>query len=724
MASTTTTREPSSPLSSPTSSPKPRLGEAGPSRLPSVPIDDIEVDDDNSSQTSSTAQLTEPSDDGDDRDEEGGDSGSELTEDGDDGDIILPQPDIHRPTEIIAEESEEEEEELEEQVELPNNSTRRIQSGESSISDDLTPPPSGGTGPPLPLPRTSPVEEPEPMGDDEIAEEVETGEEDADGDVTMRAENGEQGEELDNEVAEESASVTGEEVGDEEEANEENASDVDEADADGREEVNPDDAVRQAEEDAADSPATPVPMRPSHSSHAPPPPPAVIRSLLQLEIKLAKLRDRLYVERMAEAAAEEEMLLNGTHPALQYLHKILAERRERLHEVASRRHHQALAELVRAREADKAHVWTSWTDERDKLHWEEFEQTWSKRRRLAREKNEIETPRIVKPVPRPGDRFTIKGADWITGATLSRLNGDEAAADLAMMENRRIQQSRNASPAVFAQHPQHSQMQYAAPPQPHAHLAYPAQTPSPNYAHRQQPQTQRPPQQQAQAYAPAVNSTASAVPVQPVLSRSGSGGSGGAAHRREGRTVPTSSDMFKRDKEVKSEALETAAPSGTGLGIWARNQDGRSSAAVAGGSGSLEARLTNGLVNGSGTPNGVSPSQIQNHLGLGLGLSVGQTNTKRDEEREKEKEVVVSGKPASQPERRFPNLSEYLGNSNPTPPGNGGTPYGSGGMYGSAAAQKVLSPPKSPGVGVGVGSIIGGSYKSSTNIHDERRRTG
>jgi hypothetical protein len=27
------------------------------------------------------------------------------------------------------------------------------------------------------------------------------------------------------------------------------------------------------------------------------------------------------------------------------------------------------------------------------LHWEEFEQTWSKRRRLAREKNEIETPR-------------------------------------------------------------------------------------------------------------------------------------------------------------------------------------------------------------------------------------------------------------------------------------------------------------------------------------------
>lgn len=30
-----------------------------------------------------------------------------------------------------------------------------------------------------------------------------------------------------------------------------------------------------------------------------------------LEIKLAALRDRLYVERMEEAAKEEEMILNG-----------------------------------------------------------------------------------------------------------------------------------------------------------------------------------------------------------------------------------------------------------------------------------------------------------------------------------------------------------------------------------------------------------------------------
>jgi deoxyxylulose-5-phosphate synthase len=80
-----------------------------------------------------------------------------------------------------------------------------------------------------------------------------------------------------------------------------------------------------------------------------------------LEIKFAALRDRLYIERMEEAAAEEEMIHDGTHPALTYLYKTLAGRREKLHEVASRRHQQTLEELVKAREAEKDAVWTWWT---------------------------------------------------------------------------------------------------------------------------------------------------------------------------------------------------------------------------------------------------------------------------------------------------------------------------------------------------------------------------
>lgn len=36
-----------------------------------------------------------------------------------------------------------------------------------------------------------------------------------------------------------------------------------------------------------------------------------MRALLALEVKFASLRDRLYVERLEEAAREEQMILDG-----------------------------------------------------------------------------------------------------------------------------------------------------------------------------------------------------------------------------------------------------------------------------------------------------------------------------------------------------------------------------------------------------------------------------
>ena len=50
----------------------------------------------------------------------------------------------------------------------------------------------------------------------------------------------------------------------------------------------------------------------AHSSHPPPPSAAAVKALFLLEVKFAALRDRLYIERMEEAAEEEEMLLDGT----------------------------------------------------------------------------------------------------------------------------------------------------------------------------------------------------------------------------------------------------------------------------------------------------------------------------------------------------------------------------------------------------------------------------
>ncbi|EIW67012.1 hypothetical protein M231_07141 [Tremella mesenterica] len=198
----------------------------------------------------------------------------------------------------------------------------------------------------------------------------------------------------------------------------------------------------------------------AHSSHAPPPTPAMMKELLRLEIKLAALRDKLYVERMEETVAEEEMILKGTHPALSQMHDILSHRRQRLHQVSVVKRRAVLSELEKMRETDRNMTWTWWTIERDQLHWNEFEQTWSKRRRLQREKNEIDTVHLSRPVPRPGDP-SRRSLDWAAGPIPSSLTTEEALADLHLMEARRTAgPSRVTSPAVFAPASNHSQQSY------------------------------------------------------------------------------------------------------------------------------------------------------------------------------------------------------------------------------------------------------------------------
>lgn len=66
------------------------------------------------------------------------------------------------------------------------------------------------------------------------------------------------------------------------------------------------------------------------------------------------------------------------------------------------------------------------------MHWEEFEQTWSKRRRLAREKNEIETPKVQRPVPKV--EKPPKPFDWSPGPVPSRLTTEQGLADLSAID--------------------------------------------------------------------------------------------------------------------------------------------------------------------------------------------------------------------------------------------------------------------------------------------------
>ncbi|GMK59350.1 hypothetical protein CspeluHIS016_0703650 [Cutaneotrichosporon spelunceum] len=265
--------------------------------------------------------------------------------------------------------------------------------------------------------------------------------------------------------------------------------------ADGEEDAEAEAEEEADETDAADTAI--VQFRAGHSSHAPLPTPAAVRAMFALEVKFAALRDRLYVERLEEAAREEEMVLNGTHPALVQLNQTLQTRRERLHEVASRRHQETTKDLGTWRKIEDKISWSTWTDERDRLHWDEFEATWSKRRRLAREKNELETPKVYRPVPRV-DR-PPRPFDWSAGAVPPRLSAEDALKDLRLMEARRLQQqqqqaaSRHASP-MYGSYGQPSTSMY--PYQAAQHPATYLQGDQPHADRRHQElQAQRPPQQ-------------------------------------------------------------------------------------------------------------------------------------------------------------------------------------------------------------------------------------
>ncbi|WWC91313.1 uncharacterized protein L201_006256 [Kwoniella dendrophila CBS 6074] len=366
--------------------------------------------------------------------------------------------------------------------------------------------------------------------------------------------------------------------------------------------------------EVADLPAyltVPTHGKSSHSTHAPPPTSASMRALVMLELKFAALRDRLYIERMEEAAAEEEMILNGTHPALQYLYKTLSSRREKLHEVASRRHQQTIGELKRVRESEKHLIWSSWTEDRDRLHWDEFEQTWSKRRRLAREKNEIETPRIVKPVPKVGQPSTIRAFDWTAGATPNQLNRDDVINDLTLMEQnrRQYQTNRHNSPAMFSSQYHNAGQSsqglkgatiYSYPQTQQAHeLPQPRQ----NIVTQQQNHSQSAQQQQTHSqqqhtpinshttYPPRIVNAAGVKPYPPSQqstapqiqnqSQNQLQNQTQPVQRREGRTVPTTSDFFtggpRRDssliglaQKVKSPEEEPLSP----IGLWSRGING------------------------------------------------------------------------------------------------------------------------------------------------------
>ncbi|KAJ9124284.1 hypothetical protein QFC22_001084 [Naganishia vaughanmartiniae] len=182
----------------------------------------------------------------------------------------------------------------------------------------------------------------------------------------------------------------------------------------------------------------PLERPPSTLSSAPSQPTLeALAALLKIEIKFAALRDQLYIERMNEITKEEEMVTNGTHRSLVYLHNILKARHDNLLRLADLRQKEFEIEAVRVRDWDKKTCMSWWNDSKDQLVKHEYESNARKRRRIEKDKHDFDMPKPV-PKPLPPKNVTAqdrqaRAFDWNAGPSITPLNTHEVSNDLLAM---------------------------------------------------------------------------------------------------------------------------------------------------------------------------------------------------------------------------------------------------------------------------------------------------
>lgn len=118
-----------------------------------------------------------------------------------------------------------------------------------------------------------------------------------------------------------------------------------------------------------------------------------IDELTRIEIKFAKLRDMLYLERLADVEKERIGIETGTHPELIHLTQLIELRRNRKLELA-RKWFDGLSHAYQVQLDEREHAnWHWWEDERARSRMRYFDEANSKRRRLEREKRTLERPK-------------------------------------------------------------------------------------------------------------------------------------------------------------------------------------------------------------------------------------------------------------------------------------------------------------------------------------------
>ncbi|KAH8102158.1 hypothetical protein BXZ70DRAFT_906139 [Cristinia sonorae] len=123
--------------------------------------------------------------------------------------------------------------------------------------------------------------------------------------------------------------------------------------------------------------------------------------LAQIELKFALLREKLYVEKMEGLAWEEALIADDIHPEMLQLQTELDKRRSKRLDLAARRRDFEVANITKRRKLDEDSVWSWWKTSRDDLQAEMTSEMNRRRRKLDRERRNLDRPLPARVIPGP-----------------------------------------------------------------------------------------------------------------------------------------------------------------------------------------------------------------------------------------------------------------------------------------------------------------------------------
>lgn len=118
-----------------------------------------------------------------------------------------------------------------------------------------------------------------------------------------------------------------------------------------------------------------------------------IELLTKIEISFALLRDRLYVERTHEVSRETEMLHEGTHPELIHMTALIESRRRCRHRENAIWFEEQQRFYAKMAASEERQALMSWRGDLSELRRKGMKDCNNKRRKLDREKRNIDAPR-------------------------------------------------------------------------------------------------------------------------------------------------------------------------------------------------------------------------------------------------------------------------------------------------------------------------------------------